>query len=135
MAASSAMPSGTWRGSSSSRITGLTNNTLAMAIPQNLHGPGGRAGGRGRRQVVGVQAWQLERTGEIAGQIHACREPKGAAALPQEIERRRVVAAEWVAHDPIHGRPAVNSREEIDCRVDLGDLSRRCQRIEPYVRG
>src|SRR5947208_16634171 len=30
MEASSAMPYGTWRGSSSSRITGLTNSTLAM---------------------------------------------------------------------------------------------------------
>src|SRR5437899_866934 len=116
------MPYGTWRGSSSSRIIGLTNSTLAIRSPENRGGPRCRCGSRRRRQVVGVEPRQLERTAEVACDVHARREPEGAAAIPQELERRRVVAAERIAHDPVRRGPAVDAGEEGERGVDLGGL-------------
>src|SRR5262247_594060 len=135
IAASSAMPYGTWRGSSSSRIIGLTNSTLAIPSLEDPRGPGDRRGSRRRRQVVGVQSRQFERAVEAVRDVHARREPERAAAILQKLERRGVVAAERVAHDPVLRRPAVDPGEEAERLVDLGGLYRTRQRIEPHVRG
>src|SRR5438874_10619257 len=114
-------------------MTGLTNSTLATLASEDLHGPGGRRGGRRDRQIVRVEPRQLERTGQVVGDVHARGEPEGAPELPEEPERRRVVAAERVAHDPVRRPPAVDPSEESERRLDLGGLRRWRERIEPHV--
>src|SRR5437870_13077825 len=116
MAASSAMPYGTWRGASSSRIIGLTNRTLAITAPSRartgdrrhlrlepdrMHRPFVRIGVPTFRQIVGIEARQLEGRAQIPHEARPRPQPERAPRPGEELEGVGVAGAERIAHPPV----------------------------------
>src|SRR5437879_5814639 len=130
MDASSAIPYGTCLGSSSSRITGFTNRTLATLSLERRRG-----GVPAARQVVGVQTGQGERLRQVARDADARGEADHAARRADDVEGRRVMRAERVAHHPVARALAVHLVQKIHGARDLPLLPLAGERVQPDVLG
>src|SRR2546428_12076403 len=130
MDASSAIPYGTCLGSSSSRITGFTNRTLATLSLERRRGGVPAAG-----KVVGVQTGQGERLRQVARDADVRGEADHAARRADDVEGRRVMRAKRVAHHPVARALAVHLAQKIHGACDLPLLPLAGERVQPDVLG
>src|SRR5438045_1615679 len=101
------MPYGTCRGTSSSRTTGLTKSTLATESLERRRG-----GVPAARQVVGVQARQDERLGQVVRHADPRSETDRTAGGGDDLEGAGVVRAERIAHHPVARLATVHLAEQ-----------------------
>jgi len=94
-----------------------------------------RGGVPAARQVVGVQTGQGERLRQVARDADARGEADHAARRADDVEGRRVMRAERVAHHPVARAPAVHLAQKIHRAHDLPLLPLAGERVQPDVLG